>query len=227
MTANLMVDKKPADRAPDNAEQAAARPRGRKRQSRAERSEEVRKSVFAAAAVVIGERGYAEASISRIADLAGIALGSFYVHFESRQALFDELLHKLRQDMLAQMHRAVSGASDFYDVEERGIRAMFDYLDQEPGFGRILHEAEFVAPLAHQQHYRELCERYVESLRRAMKAGVIKCFSEGELEALASMLIHARSGLAYMVRQKTSQGQAVDREACIRTYMQMVRKGVS
>jgi len=198
----------------------------RRRQSRAERSEDVRKAIFAAAAKVIGERGYAEASISRITEIAGIAQGTFYLYFESRQALFDELLLVLGQEMLAKLHQAASGAQNFFEVEERGARALFEYIDQQPGFSRILHEAEFAAPLAYERHYRMLCERYADSLRRAVKAGDIRDLHPDELEAMVHMLIYARSGLLHNARQKASQGETADRQACIQAYMRLVRHGV-
>lgn len=211
----------------DATDTAATAVRPRRRLSRAERSEELRKAIFAAAAKLIGERGYAEASIARIAESVGIAQGTFYLYFESRQALFDELLLTLGRDMLAWMHEAVTGAGDFFEVEERGLRGLLDYLEHEPSFSRILHEAEFVAPEAYGRHYRVLRERYVDSLRRASKAGQIRNFRAGELEVLANMLIHARAGLTFTMRQKAMQGEKVDKESCIRTYMKLVRNGVT
>jgi len=50
---------------------------------------EARDAIFAAAASVIGEHGYVGATIKRITEQAGIAQGTFYLYFDSRQALFE------------------------------------------------------------------------------------------------------------------------------------------
>jgi AcrR family transcriptional regulator len=52
----------------------------------------VRRALLQAAAEVVGEVGYADASISSITQRCGIAQGTFYNYFKSRQDLFDQLL---------------------------------------------------------------------------------------------------------------------------------------
>ena len=42
-----------------------------------------------AATKIVGKYGYAEASVARITDEAGVAQGTFYNHFENRQELLD------------------------------------------------------------------------------------------------------------------------------------------
>ncbi|WP_349609707.1 helix-turn-helix domain-containing protein [Cupriavidus sp. DF5525] len=208
------------------AESLKAAVRQRKRLSKEARSEEVRKTIFAAAVEVVGELGYADASISRITDLAGIAQGTFYLYFESRQALFDELLPTVGQEMLLYLRQAVVGAKDVFDVEELAFRAMFAFLEKRPGFRRILGEAEFAAPIAHERHYKVLCERYVASLERAVASGHIRHFSHDELETVANMLIAARAQLLQDARRKIRKGEAVNQEKIIGTYMKLVREGL-
>ncbi|EYS87470.1 transcriptional regulator [Cupriavidus sp. SK-4] len=223
---NLTMNKKPVESAEQPVVPLKAVVRQRKRLSKEARSEEVRKTIFAAAAEVVGERGYADASISRITDVAGIAQGTFYLYFESRQALFDELLPTIGQEMLEYLRQGVAGAKDVFDVEERAFRALFEYIDRRPGFSRILREAEFVAPAAYEKHYKRLCERYMDSLERGVQSGQIRHFSHNELETVANMLIAARAYLLYDARRKIRNGEPVELEEIIQTYMKLVRKGL-
>ena len=48
-----------------------------KKKPRAQRNEEVKLRLFQAAAKIVGRRGYAEASVARITQLAGYAQGTF------------------------------------------------------------------------------------------------------------------------------------------------------
>ena len=136
------------------------------------------KAVVGDAAKVVGEYGYADASIGRITEEADIAQGTFYLYFESRQAIFDVLLPHVGADMLVFIGDKVRGAENFLDVEERGFRAFFEYLRLNPGFFRVLNEAEVAAPAAHATHMKLVADRYVRSLKRSMENGEIKNFEE-------------------------------------------------
>jgi AcrR family transcriptional regulator len=57
------------------------------------KSELTRKRILDAAAKVFRSQGYSGARLSDIAALAGIQTGSLYYHFESREALVEDVLH--------------------------------------------------------------------------------------------------------------------------------------
>lgn len=199
--------------------------RPRKRLSRAERAEGARQTIFEAAEKVVGRHGYADASINRITEAAGIAQGTFYLYFESRQALFDELLPHVGQDMLHFIRDRVTGAKDVYDLEERGFRAFFAYLKDNPGFFRILNEAEIASPAAFRKHFKLLTQHYVDSLRRALNAGEIRRYGEDELETIAYMFMAARSYLYLRYVKGRARVRSLP-EPVIQTYMKMVRDGL-
>lgn len=200
----------------------AARPR---RATRQERAENLRQKILAAAAKVVGEYGYADASIGRITEEADIAQGTFYLYFESRQAIFDVLLPHVGADMLVFIGDKVRGAENFLDVEERGFRAFFEYLRLNPGFFRVLNEAEVAAPTAHATHMKLVADRYVRSLKRSMENGEIKNFEERELETLAYIFEAARSYL-YLCHVK-GRGLKKLPEWVVQAYMKLVRSGLN
>lgn len=200
----------------------AARPR---RATRQERAENLRQKILAAAAKVVGEYGYADASIGRITEEADIAQGTFYLYFESRQAIFDVLLPHVGADMLVFIGDKVRGAENFLDVEERGFRAFFEYLRLNPGFFRVLNEAEVAAPAAHATHMKLVADRYVRSLKRSMENGEIKNFEERELETLAYIFEAARSYL-YLCHVK-GRGLKKLPEWVVQAYMKLVRSGLN
>ena len=68
--------------------------------NRVERNAWTKQKIFDAATKVVGEYGYAEASVARITEQAGVAQGTFYNHFENRQELLDQLLPKIGIDMV-------------------------------------------------------------------------------------------------------------------------------
>ncbi len=74
--------------------------------NRVERNAWTKRKIFDAATKVVGKHGYAEASVARITEEAGVAQGTFYNHFENRQELLDQLLPKIGIDMVHFISRA-------------------------------------------------------------------------------------------------------------------------
>ena len=177
--------------------------------SRAERSQAVRRRLFEAAAKIVGERGYGEASVARITLEAGVAQGTFYNHFASRQALLDSLLPELG----ARMAHAIQSRTALVRPEEQRelarFQAFFDYLAENPGFLRILNEAEFAAPEAFRRHIANIAGPYHRILIRARDRGELGAFSDGELEVVVHMLIGARSYLGQRFGPTQPTGGAV------------------
>ena len=199
---------------------------GRKRLTRQERAPDARDQIFAAAAKVVGEHGYAAASITRITEEAGMAQGTFYLYFSSRQSLFDELLPHVGKDMLHFVGTRVAGAQDILEMEERGFRAFFEFLGPNPGFFRILNEAEVAAPKAHEEHFRRTVTHFVQALEAALRAGQIRNFKRSEIETLVYVMMAARSYL-YMRYVKGQGAGARLPEKVIKTYMRLVRGGLN
>src|SRR5690606_32698911 len=88
------------------------------RGKRVEKSEAIRESLLKAAVEVVGEVGYANASIALITQKAGVGQGTFYNYFESRQEILDALLPSLGKDMLAHVKKCALGGHSFAELEE-------------------------------------------------------------------------------------------------------------
>ena len=64
------------------------------------------RAVLEAAEQVFAEDGLHGASMSRIAERAGVAVGTLYNHFKDREALFNALLDQRRAELLDELDRA-------------------------------------------------------------------------------------------------------------------------
>ena len=163
--------------------------------NRVERNAWTKQKIFEAATKVVGKHGYAEASVARITEQAGVAQGTFYNHFENRQELLDQLLPKIGLDMV-RFIRARTGTAHAARQEIERFSAFFDFIREVPEFLRILNEAEFFAPSGYQKHLDNIATAYVRILRRARTAGAICDYSDDEFEAIVHMLMGARGYLS-------------------------------
>jgi AcrR family transcriptional regulator len=176
---------------------AAASPRRHSapKLTRAERNEATRQRLFAAAAVVVGRHGYAGASIARIAAEAGVAQGTFYNYFATRQELLDELLPEIGADMVRFIGEHTRHDASAAEKEKDRFGAFFAFLREVPGFLRILVEADLFAPAGYRRHVDTVVKGYTRVLKRARDRGDIAGLSDDEVEALVFMLLGAREYL--------------------------------
>ncbi len=81
-------------------------------------TEERRKQISDALLSVMAERGYAKASITRIADAAGLTPGLIHYHFGSKQAILLDVLERLVEAQWSRLDaRLVSLASPSEQIE--------------------------------------------------------------------------------------------------------------
>ena len=201
------------------------RPR-RRRLRRAEKAAESRKALLRAAAKVVAEHGYAAASVARITQEAGLAQGTFYLYYESRQDMLDEVPPYVGKELSAFIRKRVKGAKDAFDVEERSFRAAFEYLHEHPGFYRTLNEAEFAAPKGFDAQFEHAASRYLLSLQRSRDRGELQGYEPHELDVLVYMLMAIRFYLYLrFVKSEDARSRRLP-EWVVSTYMKFIRHGL-
>ena len=195
------------------------------RLTRAQKAVENRRRLMRAAAEVVGEHGYGDASISRIVERAGLAHGTFYLYFESRPDLFDQLLPEVGQEALAFIRDQVGEPEDFLTMEERGMRAFFDYVARNPSYFRIFTEAQAASPTAYERYTANRTGRFLDSITAAWRNGEVRGYSERELGVLTQIMLAARTYL-YHQYGEGGDGSAKVPDWVISAYMRFVSRGI-
>jgi AcrR family transcriptional regulator len=154
---------------------------------------ETRRRLLDAAELVFAELGFYDASIVKITEAAGVAQGTFYLYFASKQEIFEELVRDLNLRVRQAMQEAASQGRDRIEVERLGFRGYFQFASDHPALYRIIRQAEFVSPETLQYHYEKITEGYVEGLRGAMERGEV---AAGDPEVLAWALMATGEMLA-------------------------------
>ena len=143
---------------------------------------ETRRRLLDAAERVFGELGFYDASIVKITEAAGVAQGTFYLYFSSKQQIFEELVRDLNARVRHAMQEGAARGRDRIEAERLGFRAYFQFTSEHPALYRIIRQAEFVSPETLRYHYEKITEGYVDGLRAAMERGEI---ASGDPEVLA------------------------------------------
>lgn len=138
------------------------------------RGRRTRDKLLQAAEVEFGDKGFHETSISGITHRAGVALGTFYTYFESKEEIFQALVNYMSHRTRSWIAERVADAPDRLAAEERGIAAFMEFVRGHKGIYRILSESEFVAHEAFRAYYDGFAKAYCRNLTRAGDAGEIR-----------------------------------------------------
>ncbi|MDX2427588.1 MAG: TetR/AcrR family transcriptional regulator [Xanthomonadales bacterium] len=143
------------------------------------RGKKTRDKLLRAAEIEFGDKGFHSAAISGITYRAGVALGTFYTYYESKEEIFHDLVTFMSHRTRRWIAERVAGAPDRMAAERLGIEAYIEFARQHKGIYRIITEAEFVANDAYREHYESFASAYRENLRQAGERGDIR---EGDYE---------------------------------------------
>ena len=104
------------------------------------RREERRTHLLACALEVFAEKGYHAASVSHIIKRAGVARGTFYLYFQNKRSVFDELLDDLFALLNSKIKRIdpSRGPAGVVAQMESNVDAIMDSMLQNRAMLRIL-----------------------------------------------------------------------------------------
>ena len=91
---------------------------------RTARGERTLRKILDAARDEFGERGFSESSIVGITQRAGVALGTFYTYFDSKEALFQALVRDMSAQVRDHVAPALKDAADALDGERARARIL-------------------------------------------------------------------------------------------------------
>lgn len=173
---------------------------GLDREPRTARGRRTQRAVLDAATAEFGEKGFHESSIVSITARAGVALGTFYTYFESKEALFRALVSDMSGRVRDVVAPAVAQTSSVLDGESVAFATFLAFAREHKEIYRIIDEAEFVAPEAWRLHYEGAAARIVQRLRAGQARGEVTGPID-EAHGWAIMGMNVFLGLRYGVQQ--------------------------
>ena len=153
---------------------------------RTARGERTLRKILDAARDEFGERGFSDSSIVGITQRAGVALGTFYTYFDSKEALFQALVRDMSGQVRDHVAPVLRESADALDGERRALESFLCFAREHRDVYRIIDEAEFVDASAYREHYETTATRIAARLAAARDKGEISAsFSDADLDILA------------------------------------------
>jgi AcrR family transcriptional regulator len=159
------------------------------------KGEKTRQAILQATEKVLGQYGINRAGIAEITREAGVALGTFYVHFASKAELVEGYVKYVNRNMRCEIQRAMASLKDRRDAERVGILVCFNFVLRHREVYRIIPEFEMIDKEVALWYYKITAKGYVAGLERAMKKGEIRKYPP-------VFLAHSLMGITHFIGLK-------------------------
>jgi AcrR family transcriptional regulator len=131
--------------------------------------------ILRAARQVFGEKGFARAGIHEIARAAGIAKGTIYLYYPSKEAVYWAALRSGLRELLAEVAARMREETSFEDKLRAFAETKIRYFDDHRDFFRIYHAEvgnALTRPAATDQEFTRIYRDQVELLASVVRAAV-------------------------------------------------------
>ena len=132
--------------------------------------------ILAAARSEFASKGFANATVDGIADRAGVAKGTVYLYFSSKNDLFLELLRQGILELHENARREINAATDARGKLRAFLHARIEYCSRNRDFFRIYY-TEFLRMQARmageRPEFQDLYEEQARLLESILQAGIV------------------------------------------------------
>lgn len=143
--------------------------------------------VYGARLAFEAKGSYVDTRISDIAEAAGVAYGSFYTYFETKEQLFYELAHEVVQEMFAEGTSRYRGDDPILRIDASN-RQFLDSYRRHAAMMVIIEQAAAMYP-----EFRTLRRRLREGFVERIAANLQRLADQGQIEASVNCSIAAHA----------------------------------
>jgi AcrR family transcriptional regulator len=154
-----------------SAKKASSTPTTAEREPRgARRKRETRGRLLEAALRLMAKKGMEGVAINEITEAADVGFGSFYNHFESKEAIYGAVIEWVFEDFADALDRLVSDIADPAEVVSVSVRHTLLRAQRELVWGQFLIREGFSARVLE----RGLGQRLLRDIKRGIASGRFK-----------------------------------------------------
>ena len=172
---------------------------------------------------VFARKGYHQAKIDDIVAAAGVARGTFYLYFQDKRSIFEELVNRFYQTIAMAVSR-IDVALPLEQQIKTNISRVLDVFLEDPGMAKILLadvgglDIEFDRRL--NAFYSDIEALMESSLGEGQELGIVQ---PGERRVVAHFLL---GGVKEVLLQLVRAPVPVDRDAVVRDIYSVLSRGV-
>ncbi|MBU4350338.1 TetR/AcrR family transcriptional regulator [bacterium] len=150
---------------------------------------------------LFGSRGFKETKVSDITYKAGVALGTFYLYFENKQAILEKLVWHTNTNLRRTLKQAINNFLDRRDAEIAGFYAFLQFFKKHSNMYAVVRDAEFFANDVAMEYYEKIKQSYIKPIKQAQTKGEFRVY-DPEILALSLMGIGHYMGMDMLILGK-------------------------
>ncbi len=136
---------------------------------------------------LFAENGFLATSTNQIISEAKVAIGTFYIYFDDKRAVYDYLLNDYSKRIRKEIQTAVKDLPTRYLKEREGLKTFIKFSLQDRLSYRIIWESMFVERQLFVDYYTSFAKVYMHQLQLAVDTGEVD--KKIDLETLAYVLM--------------------------------------
>lgn len=185
-----------------------------------ERGKEKMQKLVEAAEVVFATKGFYETSIMDICKEAETAVGTFYIYFDDKIAIYRYLVHTYKMNIKKALNDSIKGCESRYERERNGIKSFISYVWKNPICYNIIWGSLSVDKQIFEEYYIDFAKSYAAALVRESSE-----LNDIDIVTVAYALIGMTSfmGLKFLLEDDYSEERL---DNTVDTIMQMLTEGI-
>lgn len=166
----------------------------RRQQRRVQHQDLSRSQLLDAAEEVFGRKGFHEATLKEVAELAGFSVGSVYSFFENKDDLFRQVYLRRGIEFMPALREVIRSKASALDVLHEVVTFQVQYFRDHPNFGRLYlwhsghvfsSDAKPPSDPATVENFEEAMALQAKLFARGQRSGALR---RGDPEVLARLL---------------------------------------
>ena len=142
-----------------------------------------RTELLAAARKVFGNKGFDQATVDAIAEEAGVAKGTVYLYYPSKQAIYDALFREGMAELAGLVQAKLESARGLKDVIAAFVEVKVRYFQEFPDYYRI-YVSEVGRQLSDHAPKENPCKDAIDSQARTLQKRFEQAVNAGEIRAI-------------------------------------------
>ncbi|GAA2124404.1 TetR/AcrR family transcriptional regulator [Actinomadura napierensis] len=200
-------------------------PRRRDAEGTAAARAERRAELLATAAEVFASQGYSATTIRKVADAAGILGGSLYYHFDSKEAMADEILSTFLDEMWAAYERVLAAGLSARDALEGVIVESFRSIDRHrPAVVLYQNESKHLATSERFHYLLESQRRFEKMWLSLLDRGVEEGAFRADLDR--TLIYRFIRDTVWVAANWYQHGGRLSADDIAKQYLAMVLEGI-
>ena len=187
--------------------------------------EDRRQEILDAAEKVFSDRGLSKATVSDIATQAGVAKGTVYLYFGSKEQLLGALRDRFVDELLGHVADLLVqvGQGEFWELVDTTIESMADFMIQNDQLMLVFVEEGLSSDAA--KVFPDVGSRidsmFAAAIQQGMEQGVCKV---SDPELIAAFFHHALEGT---MMTACLHGEKIDRDRFVAAAKELVHKALA